>query len=238
MITRRYERLQAERSAAWSEALEVCFKNAASVQQYCQLCQNQGHTARVCRSFKYNQVPLSGNCTSSGRWRYKAVDCKDANIKGIKEVSRNETPLATVARRQGHFAMMVSVLSRKKKRWWKWRARKAWSHDDSTSSSITAVWHNKPVHWNEWALDSGATKQYTPDATGLYECVAASPGSTVEIANDSHEEVKGCGKRDLLVKQPGGIVKTTTLQKVALPIIPHLRHNLFGVKQTAKTSAK
>lgn len=34
-----YERLQTERSAAGSRALEVSFKEASSAQQCCQLCQ-------------------------------------------------------------------------------------------------------------------------------------------------------------------------------------------------------
>lgn len=46
--------------------------------------------------------------------------------------------------------------------------------------------------------------------------VPASTGVTVEDANDTHEKAKSYGKLYLFVKQPGGIVKTPTLQRVAL----------------------
>lgn len=53
-------------------------------------------------------------------------------------------------------------------------------------------------------MDSGATEHFTPDANGLYDYVVANPGTTVEAANNTHEEVKGYGILDLLVKQLGG----------------------------------
>lgn len=65
-------------------------------------------------------------------------------------------------------------------------------------------------------MDSGATEHYPLDAIRLYDYVTANPGATVEVANDTHGEVKGYGKLDLLVKQPGEIVKTTNSQRVAL----------------------
>lgn len=64
----------------------------------------------------------------------------------------------------------------------------------------------------------------------------ASGGTTVEVANNTHEGVKGCGKLDLVAKQPGGITKTTTLQRLAP--VPNLRSNRFLAKHAAKTSGK
>lgn len=85
-------------------------------------------------------------------------------------------------------------------------------------------------------MDSGAPEHLTPDATTLYDFVTAGPRTTLEIVSDTHEEVKDYGKLDLLVKQPGGIVKTTTLQRVARVLNP--RRNLLSAKQAANTSRK
>lgn len=53
---------------------------------------------------------------------------------------------------------------------------------------------------SKWPTDlSGSTEQFTPDATGACDYVPASPGTTVEVANDTHEEVKGYGERELHV---------------------------------------
>lgn len=88
-------------------------------------------------------------------------------------------------------------------------------------------------------MDSGATEHSAPDATDLYGYVTASPGTTVEVANDTHEEgVKGYGKLDLLVKEPGGIVKATTLQRVALLIAHNIYRNPLSAKQATNTSGK
>lgn len=86
-----------------------------------------------------------------------------------------------------------------------------------TPSSATAVLHNKHGNWNEWTLDSGAMERFTPDATGLYDDKTANPGTAVEVAQDTHDEVKGNGKLGLLVKQPRGIVDTATLQRESGP---------------------
>lgn len=85
-----------------------------------------------------------------------------------------------------------------------------------TSSSTAIIVHNKHENWREWVLASDATAHFTLDATCFYDYVIASPGTTAKVANDTQEEVTGYGKLDLLVKQPGGIVKMTTLHRVAL----------------------
>lgn len=72
------------------------------------------------------------------------------------------------------------------------------------SSSTAAVVHNHQDNWNEWTLNSGAMDCLSRDATDLYDDVTASPGTTVEVANDTHEEVQGYGKLGLFVKQSGG----------------------------------
>lgn len=55
----------------------------------------------------------------------------------------------------------------------------------------------------------------------------------MEVANDTHEEVKGYGKLYLLIKQSGGAVKATTLQRVAL-----LLFRIFAVPAVSGTGGK
>lgn len=64
------------------------------------------------------------------------------------------------------------------------------------------------------------------DATGRYDYsyVPAGPETTVEVANESHQEVKGYDKLGLFVKQPGGqpggMAQAPTLKRVA--VVPNV----------------
>lgn len=111
MIATSYEERQTERSGAGSRALEVSFKEAASVQQCCKLCQKPYHTARVCRSFECKQVPFSGKCTPCGRRESTRQWTADtAEIKSIKEVPRKATSRAAITGRRA--TSLASVLTR------------------------------------------------------------------------------------------------------------------------------
>lgn len=104
MIATRYERLQAEKSPAGSKALNIRFKEAASVQQYRQLCQKPGHTARVCRSFQCKQELCSGNYASCSRRGHKAVDCRDSKNKGYQGGAKKSNVTCYSCGKTGHFA--------------------------------------------------------------------------------------------------------------------------------------
>lgn len=79
------------------------------------------------------------------------------------------------------------------------------------SSTAAVVVYKEQDDCSEWAVNSGPTEHFTPNWTGIYDYIQASPGTTAEVANDTHENVKGYGKLDLLVKHPGEMAKATTL---------------------------
>lgn len=56
--------------------------------------------------------------------------------------------------------------------------------------------------------------------------ISANSGTTLEVANNTHEKVEGYSKLDLLIKQSGET------------LVPKLRHNLRSAKQAPKTSGE